>query len=141
MSYPMYGGVQPQSMMPNMGMAGQPMSYQNDSGNIWVQGEAGAKSYLVGPGRSVTLWDSEAQTIYIKSADQMGMPSMKILDYTIRGQEVPKTAALINTPANENYVLKSDFDALKDELSELREQIKRAPRQEFKSKNRGGGKL
>jgi hypothetical protein len=66
---------------------------------------------------------------------------MKILDYTIRGQEVPKTAALINNPANESYVLKSDFDALKDELLELREQIKRAPRQEFKSKNRGGGKL
>ena len=29
---------------------------------IWVQGESGAKSYMVAPGNTVQLWDSEAQT-------------------------------------------------------------------------------
>lgn len=56
------------------------------NGIIWVQGEAGAKSYMVAPNNTVQLWDSESQTIYLKSADASGMPSMRILDYTIRSE-------------------------------------------------------
>ena len=71
----------------------QPNTFQNagsintnaqNNGIIWVQGEAGAKSYMVAPNNTVQLWDSESQTIYLKSADASGMPSMRILDYTIR---------------------------------------------------------
>ena len=58
----------------------------NNNGIIWVQGEAGAKSYLVAPNTTVQLWDSEAQVIYLKSADASGMPSIKVLDYKIREQ-------------------------------------------------------
>lgn len=66
---------------------GYPMSYQQlyyplqnqpqnpaSSGIIWVQGEAGAKSYLVAPGQSVLLMDSENELFYIKSTDVSGMP-------------------------------------------------------------------
>ena len=56
------------------------------SGLIWVQGEAGAKSYLVANGCSVLLMDSERQTFYIKSADASGMPSLRVYDYTERAQ-------------------------------------------------------
>lgn len=62
----------------------QPAQSQASNGIIWVQGEAGAKSYMVAPNNTVQLWDSESQTIYLKSADASGMPSMRILDYTIR---------------------------------------------------------
>ena len=44
------------------------------TGIIWVSGEAGAKAYLVAPNNTVQLWDSESQTIYLKSADACGMP-------------------------------------------------------------------
>lgn len=54
---------------------------QPNNGMIWVQGEAGAKSYLVAPGNTVVLWDSEDQVIYIKSSDAAGMPEMKVLEY------------------------------------------------------------
>lgn len=54
------------------------------NGIIWVQGEAGAKAYLVAPGSTVALWDSENQTIYLKSVDMSGMPSMRVIDYTER---------------------------------------------------------
>ena len=53
-----------------------PQPAQANAGIIWVQGEAGAKSYLVAPNNTVQLWDSESQTIYLKSADASGMPSM-----------------------------------------------------------------
>lgn len=59
----------------------------NSSPLILVQGEAGAKSYLVAPNSSVVLFDSENQSIYIKSADASGMPSIRVLDYKIRDAE------------------------------------------------------
>ena len=75
---------------------------------IWVQGEAGAKSYLVSPGATVALWDSESQVIYLKSADASGMPSMKVIDYTIRGgQEVTE------------YATKADIEELRKKLDAL----------------------
>lgn len=80
----------------------------------WVQGEAGAKSYLVAPNSTVVLWDTESQTVYIKSADPTGMPSIKTLDYTIRGGEVKASA---------NYVTEEDFDQLKKEIDDIKKSI------------------
>lgn len=66
--------------------ATQPMTQQNvtpaTNDMIWVQGLAGAKAYLVAPNTTVTLWDSERKTLYLKSCDSAGVPSMKILNYT-----------------------------------------------------------
>ena len=100
---------------------------QNQSNSIiWVQGEAGAKSYLVAPNTTVQLWDSEQNVIYLKSADASGMPSIKILDYTIR-QEAPKTpvdALKTETKGNpyqdEFNALQGQIDALKREIEELK---------------------
>ena len=73
----------PQMVMPQYQ---QPMPAQQPQGSgvVWVQGEAAAKSYLLAPNTTLALWDSERQTIYLKSADAAGMPTMKTLDYTIR---------------------------------------------------------
>lgn len=90
---------------------------------IWVQGEAGAKSYLVAPNTTVQLWDSESQTIYLKSADASGMPTMKILDYTIReaqaGQNMP---TLMNEPLPE-YVTKAELDDFEDRIQKQIDRI------------------
>ncbi len=48
---------------------------QNNNGILWVSGEVGAKSYLVAPGTSVLLMDSESEKFYIKSTDVSGMDS------------------------------------------------------------------
>ena len=87
-AYPQY---QPQngpytSDYTNPYMNVQPQRNTGRNPIIWIQGEGSAKAYPVGPGETVSLWDSEAQTIYLKSADMSGMPSMKILDYTIRDE-------------------------------------------------------
>jgi len=75
-----------QQSVPNVQPSVQQPSQPNNgfNGIIWVQGEAGAKSYLVAPNTTVQLWDSESPVIYLKSADASGMPSIKTLDYTIR---------------------------------------------------------
>lgn len=56
----------------------QPQMPQNqpNSAMIWVQGESGAKSYLVAPNTTVVLFDSESQTIYLKSADATGWAAL-----------------------------------------------------------------
>lgn len=95
-----------------------PQQYQQapqNNGIIWVQGEAGAKSYLVAPNTTVQLWDSESQTIYLKSADVTGMPSIKTLDYTIREQQPAAPATHVE------YATKEDLD----ELRKLVEKIKK----------------
>jgi len=73
---------QPQYQMPQVPMP-QPQPQMNSS-ITWVQGETGAKAYPVAPGNTVDLWDTEEQVIYLKSADASGLPSMKVLDYTVR---------------------------------------------------------
>ena len=63
----------------------QPMTQQANNGLIWVQGEAGAKSYIVAPGNTVMLMDSESERFYLKSADASGMPMpLRIFDYKER---------------------------------------------------------
>jgi len=87
-----------------------------NSALIWVQGEAGAKSYMVAPNQTVTLWDSEQNIIYIKSADATGMPSMKILDYTIR-DDVSKTP---KTAPNIDFATKDDVFSIQKQIDEIK---------------------
>lgn len=103
-----------------------PQQPQTPNGLIWVSGEAGAKAYLVAPNMTVPLWDSENQTIYLKSADASGMPSMKILDYTIRTQESPlKPLQGTETPQGIDYATKDDLKALRGEIMDMvKEELK-----------------
>ena len=97
--------------------------YQNQpaqqGGIIWVQGESGAKSYMVAPGNTVQLWDSEAQTIYLKSADASGMPSMRILDYQIR-DNAPSGPIL---GAKSDFVTRGELQTVLEQLNALKAQI------------------
>lgn len=88
---------------------------QTQSSITWVQGEEGAKAYLVAAGNSVLLMDSEAPVFYIKSTDASGMPMpLRIFDFVERG--VPAKAEA----ASPDYARREDVDklsAMYDELS------------------------
>lgn len=99
----------------------QPAQQQNAS-IIWVQGEAGAKSYLVAPNQTVQLWDSESQTIYLKSADASGMPSIRTLDYTIR-EDVARSPKI---EAQSDFATKDDVEYLKGEIKALKAKLERS---------------
>ena len=82
---------------------------------VWVQGEAGAKSYLVGAGQSVLLMDAERSTFYIKSTDASGMPMpLRVFDYTERTQVTPQPPA-----AGPEYITREEFNAFKESLKEV----------------------
>lgn len=96
----------------------QPPTPQNDI--IWVQGEAGAKAYLVAPGNTVTLWDSENPTIYVKSADASGIPSMRVLDWTERNATpIPKQQTDHACQCGDKFILKEDFSSLENKYQEI----------------------
>lgn len=112
------------SQLRNAQMA-MPSAYQparqDNSGLNWVQGETGAKSWIVAPGSTVLLMDSEGQRFYLKSADQSGLPSMRIFEYAEVGADKP--------PAQQqaNFVTADEFTAFKktieDKLQELSEPV------------------
>lgn len=61
----------------------QPYQPQPPQNSIqWVQGVEAAKAYPVAAGNSVLLMDSDNQYLYIKSADNSGLPSLRIFEYT-----------------------------------------------------------
>lgn len=110
-----------QPQFPSYQQGTQAQQQTSNSNLIWVQGEAGAKSYLVAPNTTVQLWDSEKQCIYLKSADASGMPSMKILDYTIREAAQPAQApAFTNSP---DYVTKAEFEQMSGQIAALRAEL------------------
>ena len=120
--YPYPGGAypgypQPQPMPDQLAMLRQQqyqpqqmpqMMPQPDCGIIWVQGEAGARGYIVAQGNTVPLWDSESNTIYLKSVDPTGVPSMRIFDYTER------TTAQRQPPVmpQQDYITRKEFEAV-----------------------------
>ena len=89
-----------------------PTPYQpRDNGIMWVQGEPAAKSWIVAPGTTVLLMDSEAQRFYLKTADPGGIPTMRTFEYT----EVAADRATAPTQA-QSFVSVDEFALFKKEV-------------------------
>lgn len=124
MPYPYYGNpYYPAPMQDNLMQMRQqyqsPQAVQppqqppaQNSGVIWVQGEEGAKAYMVAAGNSVLLMDSEGSTFYIKATDQSGMPQpLRIFDYTERTPTL-KTPQAATAQQPGDYITRSEFERL-----------------------------
>lgn len=115
--YQPYPQVYPQQTNPQY-----PQNQTN--GIVWVQGIEGAKAHPVGAGQAVLLMDSDSNCLYLKSADQTGMPSLRVFDYTERidTPQKPQNADLSEFCTKEelsHYVTKED---LKKAISEIRKE-------------------
>ena len=106
----------------------QPQVPQTNQGILWVQGEAGAKSYLVAPNTSVLLMDSENSQFYIKTTDQAGMPTLRTFAY----QEVtgaPQNAQKQpETDLDDKYVTRQEYNDLRGKYEELYGLLETAPK-------------
>lgn len=102
--------------MPQMPQMQQTQNQQSSNGIIWVQGEEGAKAYMVAPGNSVLLMDSENSAFYIKSTDNSGMPMpLRIFDYVERNAKQQTQ----NIKPNVEYVTRQEFDALSARINDI----------------------
>lgn len=109
--------------VPQMQTAPQP---QVNQGLLWVSGEVGAKSYLVAPNSTVLLMDSDTQRFYLKSADNAGMPSLRIFEY----KEVTNTPTTpVNAPnldenvLNDKFVTREEYEGLKRQYETIMERL------------------
>lgn len=89
-------------------MQGYPMPRQDPNGLTWVQGEAGAKSWIITPGSTVLLMDSESMRFYLKSADMNGVPSLRTFEYNEVGAQKPQEPA--------NFVTLESFNEFRDDI-------------------------
>lgn len=92
---------------------GFPPMAQPNGGLLWVQGEAGAKSYLMAPNSTVLLMDSEAQRFYLKTTDASGVPGMRVFEYT---EVVPNQQRPPEIPVDK-FVTREEFDKFVQSLA------------------------
>lgn len=92
---------------------------QTNQGIIWVQGEAAARSYLVAPNSTVLLMDSETQRFYLKSANNAGMPSIQIFEYSEVSQNAPQAAQSVQNNLDDKYVTRQEYDTLLAKYAEI----------------------
>lgn len=127
MPYPYYGNpYYPQPMQDNLTQLRQqpmmqPAQQTQSSGVIWVQGEEGAKAYMVAPGNSVMMLDSEGSRFYIKSTDQSGMPlPLRVFDFKERAAAQQAAQTAFQTVEVE-YVTRKEFDTLAARVGEIQD--------------------
>lgn len=98
--YPPNGGAVPdvlsqfkagyqQQPIQNGPVQNMPPPVQSDM--LWVLNETEATGYPVAPNNNVILWDKNRDTVYIKSVNTQGVPSMRILDYVERSENAEKS--------------------------------------------------
>ena len=109
-----------QPMAQQMQNAQMPIQGQPTNDFLWVLNENEATSYPVAPNNTVTLWDKNLPTIYIKSVNAQGVPSMRVLDFTERLVNAPKTPSAPSFDYPNNFVTIDSFNALKGDVEALR---------------------
>ena len=127
---------QPIQAQPNTYQQTQANVMPTQSGIIWVSGESEASLYPIAPNNAVVLWEKTGKTIYLKSADVTGKPSMKIYDLVERtelpSESVPNAEAKLPDYATKEDLgevlsavkvydstignLKADIDAIKSDM-------------------------
>lgn len=106
---------------------------QNTSNGIqWVQGENGAKSYIVPQGQSALLMDSESSRFYIKSVDNTGMPlPLRIFEYNEVKQETGESTQTKESFDTAAFVARSEYD---EKISELEKKIEKLTKEKKNAK-------
>ena len=112
-----------QPMAQQMQNAQMPMQGQQTNDFLWVLNENEATSYPVAPNNTVILWDKNLPTVYIKSVNAQGVPSMRVLDFTERTATAPKQPVSSPFGSANNFVTIDSFIALEEKFAALEEKV------------------
>lgn len=90
---------------------------------IWVLNENEATSYPVAPNNSVVLWDKNEPIIYVKSVNNQGMPSMRVLYFEERNatpSNSPKNAPKTHEcTCGSKYATKEQLNAVEGKINDI----------------------
>ena len=107
---------------PSYGMYQQPnmMTVQNrqSTGIIWVNGEEGARSFVMAPNSNAILLDAENDgRFYIKTTDNIGMCTLRMFNYKEVIDANPHGANSVQ------YATKQDIQELRDMMGSFECQL------------------
>ena len=108
-----------QPMVQPMQNAQMPIPGQQTNDFLWVLNENEATSYPVAPNNTVILWDKNLPTVYIKSVNAQGVPSMRVLDFTERTSTASKQPVSAPFGSANNFVTIDSFNALEAKFAAL----------------------
>lgn len=128
MAYPYYPiGYNPYGVYPSgyQQMAQQPQIQQQmqsaqmpvanqapaTSGIIWVSGLAEAQAFPVVANSAVALWENSGKTIFLKSSDATGKPSLRIYDLVERKESSSASFGAVDEKA-QDYASRNDVTAI-----------------------------
>lgn len=146
-NYPYGNPYQPYGVNPNYqnnygNQMQQPQMFQQQSQQpqmnqyAFVNGLEGAKSFQVPPNQTILLMDSDNPLCYMKSSNSVGQSTLRYFKLT----EVTENELKGNNSQpqkNQDYVLKTDFDALSKRLDELSKKIEKPYKSENSKANKG----
>ena len=101
---------------------------------IWVLSQVEAESFPVAPNNRVILWDKNQDTVYIKSVDAQGVPSIQILDYVERVPQ--KRTEAHKCTCGDRFIPKEKFDELEAKFDELRAKVESLEKPKIMTKNK-----
>lgn len=100
----------------------QAQQQQTPSGIIWVSGLNEAQFYPVAPNNAVALWEQSGKTVYLKSADATGKPTMRIYDLVERTTS-PSVATSEQGGKVPTYVTKEEMSKIVSALETVRGEL------------------
>ena len=86
---------------------------------IFVLGQNEAESYPVAPNATVTMWDKNQKTFYIKTANAQGIPSMQIYDFTERIESPSKSPTEHICTCGDKFATKEQINDLRGKIDDL----------------------
>ena len=106
--YPVYQQPQIQQQQPVQQSYTPPIT---QNGIIWISGLQEAQMYPIAPNNAVALWEKSGKTLYLKSADATGKPTLRVYDLVERSETDSESASASDgkLPA---YATKEDLAAV-----------------------------
>ena len=118
--YPVQQPMQSNAFATQMNVA--PTQPTQPTGIIWVSGPQEAQMYPIAPNNAVTLWDRSGKSVYVKTADATGKPSITVYDLTER--KITASDAISEQDGKlPAYATKDELAAATDALKGLDELI------------------
>lgn len=109
-----------QKMQYQQPMQTQPIPNPTPSNDmIWVLGEVEAQSYPVAPNNTVTLWDKNQKTFYVKTANAQGIPSIQTYDFSERTQTASQMPENHVCKCGDNFINKTELEQINGKFDDI----------------------
>lgn len=121
--YPAYPQQPPVYGVPQMNNNQQPQM----NSYAFVNGIEGAKSFSMQPNQTVLLMDSDSPVCYMKQSNGLGQSTLRYFQLKeVNEQEIRNMSVKSEKVIDNDYVLKSDYDALLKRITDIEAKLPKA---------------